>query len=74
MTRKDYQLIAQVFWNYADSDSITAAYNAKHNRPPSEADTARITRLECMAESMCNALRQDNPRFNRETFLKACGL
>jgi len=74
MTRKDYELIARVFFSYAHSDSMTTDYNAKHDRPPSEGDIARTTRLECMAESMCKALRLDNPRFNRETFLKACGL
>ena len=78
MTRKDYELIARVFRSYADADAATAAAQndttGHYKYTQSETDRARITRLECMAESMCNALRLDNPRFNRETFLKACGL
>ena len=74
MTRKDYELLASVFAHYYESDKMTAAYNAKHDRPPSDTDTARATRLECIVETLCNDLQRENPRFNRGTFLKACGL
>jgi hypothetical protein len=53
MTRKDFQLIAEVIatsW-HASSDS----------------------RRE-MAENMAEALAGTNDRFNREMFLKACGV
>ncbi len=72
MTRKDYELIARILKAYAHSDSMTATYNAKHDRPPSETDIARTIRLESIVDSFANVLGSDNPRFNRETFLKAC--
>ena len=72
MTRKDYELIARVFAHYYEADRINAAYNVLHDRPPSDAEIARATRLECIVETLCNDLQKENPRFNRKTFIKAC--
>ena len=53
MTRKDFQLIADV---------IATSWHAS-------ADSRRE-----LAENMADALAGTNPRFNRETFLTACGV
>ena len=74
MTRKDYQLIAKVFWGYAAADSLAKHANDNANQPPSEADKARQSRLQALALTLSDSLKQDNPNFNRETFLKACGI
>jgi hypothetical protein len=60
MTKKDYELIAKVLSDlYADFDCS-----------PSE-DTVSLT---VVADNLADALQGDNARFNRETFLKACGV
>ena len=54
MTKKDYELIAQVIEN---SQGLT-----------------RGGIMDTLAERMADALSTTNPRFNREMFLKACGV
>lgn len=54
MTRKDFQLIADVLKNadeVADSESLTA-----------------------LAVMFADALEDENPRFDTEKFLRACGV
>lgn len=60
MTRKDYELIARVISSiYKDFDCS-----------PSE-DTVS---LSVIAEELADSLQGENPRFNRELFLTACGV
>lgn len=59
MTRKDYVLIA-------------AALRAA--RPPGTALLARCHQADCDALVIADRLAGDNPRFDRERFLKACGV
>lgn len=58
MTRKDYILIAAAL------------------RQAIELCADPISRAAAgfAAGKVCNALEQDNPRFDRERFLKACGV
>lgn len=56
MTRKDYQLIAEVFANFGKMVELEETIGA---------DIARV---------LADALQGDNPRFDRERFLIACGL
>lgn len=59
MTRKDYELIAGVLSNlYADFNN-------------GGEDTVS---LSLVAQELAEVLETDNPRFNRETFLRACGI
>lgn len=58
MTRKDFELIAGVI-----SDLM-----ADFNNCGSDAVS-----LSIVAEELADALARTNDRFNRETFLKACG-
>ena len=74
MTRKDYELIARILRAYAESDKLTRSQLERHNQTLSTIDTAREIRLQSIVDSFANVLSSDNPRFNRETFLKACGL
>ena len=74
MTRKDYELIARTFRIYAESDKDSMAYQDSKGIQHTEADQARHTRLDCLAYSLANQLKQDNPNFNKNTFLVACGL
>jgi hypothetical protein len=59
MTRKDYELIAEVL-----KDRVDAYKN--HN--------GELAGVESAAYRLSNAFAQDNPRFNRGWFLKACGM
>jgi hypothetical protein len=59
MTKKDYQLIA----GYVNVLRIEA-------RIGSEA----LESIEKTTVALCECLEEQNPRFNRDTFLKACGL
>jgi hypothetical protein len=60
MTRKDFQLIADVISSiYKDFDCS-----------PSE-DTVS---LSVIAEELATKLQDTNPRFNRDLFLTACGV
>jgi hypothetical protein len=59
MTRKDYILIA---------DSIKRAHdNWEGYRETQEG-------IEGLARGLATKLAEENPRFNRETFLTACGV
>jgi hypothetical protein len=56
MTRKDYQLIAEVFANLGQIIDIK--------------ETVAVD----LARNLADALETDNPRFDRDRFLKACGV
>lgn len=56
MTRKDYVLIA-------------AAIAAEHAGSVTFAEQNRVV---CVAQRLCIALKQDNPRFDEDRFMKAC--
>lgn len=62
MTRKDYQLIAGAFRRARDYND-SAAKSAGHQVGTADA-----------AIMLASALQEDNPRFDRERFLKACGV
>ena len=59
MTRKDYILIAEAIKQTADM-----------SRSFADAEALRGARLT--ANHIATALGRDNPRFDRERFLKAC--
>lgn len=64
MTKKDYELIANVLYKrLLDIGGPATQYNY------GVADDWRNIAL-----SMTNALAQANPKFNRSKFLQACGL
>lgn len=58
MTKKDYEKIAEVFRLFANSQEIIAEHYT----------------VFAMANCMAAQLAEDNPRFNVDKFLKACGV
>ena len=78
MTRKDYELIARTFRAYTDADKVREtmqqATTGHYKYAQSDTDRARANRLLLLANTLANNMKQDNPNFNRDTFLKACGL
>ena len=65
MTKKDYELIAGAF---------RAAIAARHLGPYFEPHPSIYTEARFHACFVADALASDNPRFDRERFLKACGV
>jgi hypothetical protein len=61
MTKKDYELIARNF--------RTTMATAKRLKADASAGMILV-----LANSLAADLAIDNPRFNRETFLSACGI
>lgn len=64
MTRKDYVAIAA---------AIRAARRDVTNREPPECVADMQDGISLAAEHLADALRRDNPRFDRARFLAACG-
>lgn len=61
MTRKDYRLIAGVF--FYRNDMANRIQNT----------VARRNHYYELASSLATELQRDNPRFDRDKFLTACG-
>ena len=59
MTKKDYVMIAEIF---------------KFNREDFIEGEDGYSLIGILAHQIANALQEDNPRFNRELFLNACGV
>lgn len=64
MTRKDYKAIAK-----AIEESVKQVY--LEVTPHSQRE--EVWGIERVVESLCVVLKADNPNFQRETFIKACG-
>ena len=62
MTKKDYILIADV---------IRTVYEAEHNMLLNH-DTSKAIRV--LAKMLTEGLARENTRFDKEKFLKACGI
>ncbi len=62
MTRKDYILIAE------------AVKASRPETPHSPDDKPYLSQCFATANALARALANDNPRFDRERFLKACGV
>lgn len=70
MTRKDYELIAAAIKSHVDrlrapDRSGYAVANAAMGLP--------LAAVEGTAKSVATALALDNPRFDRQRFMAACG-
>lgn len=74
MTRKDYELIAAEIKKYADCDHDHFARLDAAGFEPDPTHRARYSRLTLLANSIAARLAQDNQRFDRNTFINACGL
>lgn len=74
MTRKDYELLATVLKRYTDSDNDNWTHLESAGLEPPEKDRAMLQRTRLIVRDISAALANDNPKFNPNTFLKACGL
>lgn len=74
MTRKDYELLAQVLKRYTDTDNAHIEHMKETDFEPSDTDRARASRTRLIIRDIADELALDNARFNRETFYKAAGL
>lgn len=62
MTRKDYVLIA---------DTIKGAINYEQDF---NNDQSKVSGFKHLALALASTLESDNPRFDRDRFLDACGV
>ena len=65
MTRKDFQLIADVVRNLRTFEARDAEMSE---------DVAHAVRWTTVADKLASALATTNPRFDRERFIEACGI
>lgn len=64
MTKKDFKLVAS---------AISSEIN-DWGAPRSESDIAALVALDEVALRLADVFAAANPKFNRKTFLKACGV
>ncbi len=69
MSRKDYEAIAAVL--RAEAESIQNSHPDRSHYFWRQGHRSAITRT---ARRLADIFQADNPRFDRERFLKACGL
>lgn len=62
MTSKDYELIARVVNSYREELS-----------PMINFDRSRYAALRELANLLCDVFIEENPRFDRDRFMLACG-
>jgi hypothetical protein len=74
MTRKDYELLSAVLKQYTAADNANWTHLESAGFEPPEKDRAMLQRTRLIVRDISSALANDNPRFNPDTFLKACGL
>jgi hypothetical protein len=74
MTRKDYELLAAVLKRYTDADNANWTHLESAGFEPPTKDRAMLQRTVLIIRDISVALHLDNPKFNANTFLKACGL
>ena len=66
MTKKDYELIADILDNYSSYDKF---------RRCSVSTAVVASMIVCeVALDLAKAFAKDNPRFNEDKFLRACGV
>lgn len=65
MTRKDYKLIAEGI----REEVMYIEFNEKLLRPD-----IQMSGIRRVVVSLCASLRNDNPRFDSNKFMQACGL
>ena len=67
MTKKDYELIAKKIY-YLTTVSMIAGRGEVVKKEQI------LTVLDCLAEHLAEGLEKDNPKFDEDKFIKACGL
>ena len=65
LTKKDFKTVAEIIWNYLPMGNITA---------PEVSAKAILLENKVVVEKLADYFATQNPRFDRERFLAACGL
>ncbi len=63
MTRKDYELLASAI-------SVNYEFAVKHRKEQPTPDFV----IELLTQTLASVLKEDNPKFDKEKFFKACGM
>lgn len=71
MTRKDYELIAKAI---RDSQMDPDEYEGEMPDDVASEFEGAATQHKQTAYDVCRALAEANPRFDRDKFLRACGV
>ena len=69
MTKKDYELIARAIYRSLISPRRKSPQSGSLESQDKYADQHRLT-----AQHVANALERENPRFDRDRFIEACGV
>jgi hypothetical protein len=77
MTRKDYELIAKalrVEMDKVDTTFHRSSPNHVHTLTDQELSAMRRASVVCAIVRVCDALEEENPRFDADIFRRACGI
>lgn len=75
MTKKDYELIASVIKKEYERATTLSEYHKKVNEPVSSSKwRGQADGAHQVALNLGFALAQDNNRFDKDKFYKACGI
>ena len=72
MSKKHYVQFAEMFSNHADNIKKNIELSTTHDAI--EYHTARLQELESTVRDSMDIFQSDNPNFDRNRFLNACGL
>ncbi len=68
MTRKDYEKIASMLKDLTVGTLANTSMGGF-----TESINSHGYHCETLIDSLCNLFKDDNPRFNKEKFIEACG-
>lgn len=72
MTKKDYIKFAAMLNTHIDNTQKSIGLSTTHD--VLEYHTARLTEVEAIVRDVADIFQDDNPRFDRDRFLQACGI
>lgn len=64
MTRKDYEKIAQTIKDTLKDVALEVSPRYQQSE---------VWGIQRVMEKLCDTLKEDNPNFRRDTFMRACG-
>ena len=76
MTKKDYEMVARALnkWLEIYHERATNGDNETPIYTVSKMHDAQVSAVSFVTDSLAHEFAQDNPRFNKDIFDKACGM
>ena len=76
MTKKDYEMVARALnkWLAIYHERSVNGDNGTPTHTISKMHDAQVAAVSFVADSLAYEFAQDNPRFNKDIFDKACGM